>query len=180
VDYSEMLKRIESSTAVLTSESYRAAAFDRLLQHELTNLGTNHKSRAPIARAIKTRSRAPKAGEKSVVREEVRAVHITPDTEGLPPWNVLGVLEKYLWILAAARKAKVDGLSTSEIEFLIFKIFRESHKSNRIKNLKTKIKVAFVQIASVVGSQGTVKVWRILRKGEEHLNSLVNRKEIAR
>jgi hypothetical protein len=174
MEYSEILKRAEAAAAAITDQSLKSIAFDRLLEHELALLDAPPRNREPkrITPTANTRKGRTSARTASGVREDIERLRISPDADGLPPWNSLAVSDKYLWTLMAAKNAGVDGLTGPEISSLIFEIFRETHQSNQISNLKTKIRLGFVQLSKNRADNSNLMIWQILPKGIQHLQSL--------
>jgi hypothetical protein len=77
--------------------------------------------------------------------------------------------KKYLWILEAARLKGVDGLSNSEISYLMDKTFRESRNPKVVNNIKQKIKDRFVQPGTVTADGKSYSTWRILADGSKEV-----------
>ena len=103
-------------------------------------------------------------------RQEVQNLQLNVDEPGLLAWGSLGKdWKKYLWILEAARKRKIDGLSNSEISYLMDKTFRESRAPKVVNNIKQKIKDRFVQPINVTAEGKTYSVWRILADGSKEV-----------
>lgn len=167
-DYDSLLRKVENAVQSVSDEGLRRIAFDRLLSHELefqSERSTPQTQESPTrnARQSKPRNKPPSASQPSSGRQEVQNLDISPDDAGLPPWSSLGALDKYLWILEAAHKKGIEALSASEISGLIFKIFRESHGTNQVNNLKTRIRQQHVRT--------TKDGWQILKAGKERLQA---------
>jgi len=182
-DYDDILKRVEKAVAAVSDEGLRKIAFEHLLRRELEQQDKRGSSeqrneararRQPGARPV---ARAPKTEAKTqlAIRERVRGLQISTDQEGLPAWDSISNLEKYLWVLQAANTNGVDGLTSAEIKFLIAEVFRENHETNQINNLKTKLKSGHVHSSSLEEDKATFRVWKILRRGIQHLESLAAR-----
>jgi len=103
-------------------------------------------------------------------RPEVQHLQLNVDEPGLLAWGSLGKdWKKYLWILEAARKKNIDGLSNSEISYLMDKTFRESRTPKVVNNLKQKIKDRLVQPNTVTAEGKSYSVWRILADGSKEV-----------
>ena len=103
-------------------------------------------------------------------RPEVQSLQLSVDEPGLLVWGSLGKdWKKYLWILEAARKKNIGGLSNGEISYLMDKTFRESRTPKVVNNLKQKIKDRFVQPSTVTAEGKTYSVWRILADGSKEV-----------
>jgi hypothetical protein len=173
MEYSEILKRAEAAAATITDQSLKSIAFDRVLEHEFALIAAP-RTRDPERITPTGNARKGRTGPRTTsgAREDVKRLRISPDGDGLPPWNSLTVSDKYLWTLMAAKNAGVDGLTGPEIGSLIFEIFRETHQSNQISNLKAKIRLGFVQLSKNASGNSSLMLWQILPKGVQHLQSL--------
>jgi hypothetical protein len=183
-EYDDLLEKVEEATKKITDETLRRIAFERLLDHELAlHSGTKspHPRRADpviIPSAIpkpagKYKGKPAHANPASSVRDEVKNLSVSPDEHGLPPWGQLKVLDKYLWILEAAHLKGLDALTSAEISHLIFAVFRENQGTNKVKNLKTRIKATHVRLAKIQQTTGDLQGWQILKGGKDHLKNLV-------
>jgi hypothetical protein len=180
-DYAETLKKIEEATKVVADDSLRRIAFEQLLKHELSA----HKSSArdkqlkeepaepeqSETRTRRVRNKGSAATASPSIREEVKQLQISPDEAGLTPWGPLGALDKYLWILEAAEKKHIDGLSVPEISALIFEIFREHHKPEQVGNIRTRIKRGHVRTIKIQSGTKNLAGYQILKGGKEHLKT---------
>lgn len=117
--------------------------------------------------SVTARAAAPEA------RGEVQNLQLSVDEPGLLAWGLLGKdWKKYLWILEAARTKGIDGLSNSEISYLMDKTFREVRAPKLVNNLKKKIKDRFVQPSTVNLEGKTYSIWRILADGSKEVIQL--------
>ncbi len=113
-------------------------------------------------------TRAPGALE---ARSEVQKLQLNVDEPGLVAWGSLDKdWRKYLWILEAARMNGIEGLSNSEITYLMDKTFREVRVPKVVNNIKLKIKDRFVQPSTVNAEGKTYSVWRILADGSKEVS----------
>jgi hypothetical protein len=181
MDYDEILRKLEEVTKVISDESLRRIAFERLLEHELSAHKTSGRAKSPegepkerATRPRRQRGKASPAGPPPAVRESVKNLGISPDEEGLPAWNTLGALDKYLWILEAAHQKNVDGLTSGEIGLLINETFKENHGPNQVSNLKTRIKQGHVRTTKIPSGSTAVAGYQILKGGIEHLQKLAS------
>jgi hypothetical protein len=180
-DYSEMLKRLEEATKVISDDSLRKIAFERLLNHELSggekhSVPKPHKDlpEEPVVRTRRVRSKPSAAGPAPSVRNVVDALDISPDEASLPAWGTLSQLDKYLWILEAAHLKSVDGLSPAEISKLIYDVFKENHQTNQVNNIKTRIKRGHVRAVKVLSGSTNTTGYQILKGGIDHLRTLAS------
>ena len=102
----------------------------------------------------------------TAIRPDVASLDLNPDQAGLVSWGTLSVdWKKFCWILEAARLKGVDGLTNSEISFLVDKIFRESYQPKLVNNLKFQIKKGMVKPVAVTSGGREYQVWKILATG---------------
>jgi hypothetical protein len=181
MDYDGILKKLEEATKGISDEALRRIAFERLLEHELSAHKTPGKAKSPegepqerATRPRRLRGKASSSSPPSAVRESVKNLEISPDEQGLPAWNSLGALDKYLWILEAAHQKNVDGLTSGEIGLLIYETFKENHGPNQVSNLKTRIKQGHVRTTKIPSGSTTLAGYQILKGGIEHLQKLAS------
>ncbi|MGB8886832.1 MAG: hypothetical protein WCC87_08910 [Candidatus Korobacteraceae bacterium] len=131
------------------------------------NKAANGSADAGAKKRVSAPARASAAPE---ARPEVQQLQLNVDEPGLVAWGSLTKdWKKYLWILEAAHKRNVDGLTNGEIIYLMVKTFREARSPKVVNNLKKKIKDRFVQ-PHTVNSEGKVySVWRILADGSKEV-----------
>jgi hypothetical protein len=176
-DYAETLKKLEEATKFISDESLRRIAFDRLLEHELSGGKTLSKfsgqppDSTPLAKTKQTRNKASTVGSGSKIRDEVSSLQISSDEDGLIEWHALGNLEKYLYILEAADRKQIDGLTCTEISTLIYNNFKENHQVDQVSNLKTRIRKAHVRPVKIQIGQRKLMGYQILSKGKAQLKA---------
>ena len=103
-------------------------------------------------------------------RAEVQNLQLNVAESGLLPWGSLGKdWKKYLWILEAARKRDIDGLTNGEVTYLMNKTFREFRQPKVVNNLKKKIKDRCVQPSTVNVDGKVYSIWRILAEGSKEV-----------
>jgi hypothetical protein len=170
-DLQAILKSAEESVQGVEDPDLRKIAFQEVLRHQLAfDEASPHRLRQKTAtnsRRPKGRSSpAPKANSQPVIRPEVAALDLSPDERSLAPWGSLTVdWKKFCWILEAAHLKKVDGLTNSEISFLIEKVFRESYRAEVVNNLKVQIKKGMVKSVVIKSGDRECRVWKILNAG---------------
>ena len=167
-------RQAEDAVADMPEGSMKVKAFEVILSRLLDGADGHTRSREHVVRSRKSKDAGAKANPPSSIREEVKKLEISPDENGLPPWGALGILDKYLWILEAAHKKNIDGLTNAEISALIYKVFKENLPSKSVGNLKTRIKKMHVRSADVLNGAITISVWQILKAGIEHLWNLTS------
>lgn len=172
-----ILKSAEESVQVVKDPELRKIAFHEILRSLLKpedappaepQQGSSATTRRPKGRP----SPAPKANGQPSIRPEVAALDLSPDESGLVPWGSLTVdWKKFCWILEAAHRKKVEGLTNSEISHLIEKIFRESKAPEVVNNLKVQIKRAMVKSVIIRSGEREYRVWKILAGGAKEVTA---------
>jgi hypothetical protein len=166
-----ILKSAEESVQTVADPDLRKIAFQEILRHHLRSDGAPQDEPRPHAATSSRRpkgrsSPAPKAGSQPTIRPEVAALDLSPDEHGIVPWSTLSVdWKKFCWILEAARLKKVDGLTNSEISYLLDKIFRVSKAPEVVNNLKVQIKNGMVKSVITKSGDREYRVWKILAGG---------------
>jgi hypothetical protein len=167
-----ILKSSEESVQTVEDPELRKIAFQEVLRHQLRfdepSPNKPRQQAATNSRRSKGRSSpAPKANGQPAIRPEVAALDLSPDESGLVPWGSLSVdWKKFCWILEAAHRKKVDGLTNSEISYLIDKVFRENKAPEVVNNLKVKItNGAMVKTTVTKSGDREYRVWKILSAG---------------
>lgn len=113
---------------------------------------------------------AARASSASDARPEVQNLHLNVDEPKLLAWSSLDKdWKKYLWILESARLQGVNGLTNSEISYLMTKTFREARDPKTVNNLRQKIKSRNVQSFNITSEGKTYSVWKILADGTKQV-----------
>jgi len=172
-----ILKSSEESVQTVEDPELRKIAFQEVLRYQLRidepppnkpRQGAATKTGRPKGRP----SPAPRANGQPSIRPEVAALDLSPDESGLVPWGSLTVdWKKFCWILEAAHRKKVEGLTNSEISHLIEKIFRESKAPEVVNNLKVQIKRAMVKSVIIKSDDREYRVWKILAGGAKEVTA---------
>jgi len=178
-DHKKMLETAEEAAKAVQDPELRKIAFQELLKHELGALrgDKKHKSSGNTSRVAAKGSNASGKGKgkrkrATGIREEVKALDISPAEKGLPSWKDLPMdWQKFLWVLEAARLKKVDALTSSEISHLIETIFRQHYRAKVINNLKKKIADRFVRVVSIDMGGKSADAWKILDDGTKQLSN---------
>jgi hypothetical protein len=177
-DYAQTLAKLEEAVKAIADESLRRIAFERLLEHELSGGKTpskkasaEHEPAERPARSRRANSKGRTISPAPIARDELKNLQISPVQDGLPSWATLGALDKYLWILEAAHRAKVDGLANVEISSLIYDVFKENHKTEQVGNLKTRIKTGHVRSVKIQCGKKKLNGYQILKGGVDHLKA---------
>jgi hypothetical protein len=167
-----LLKSAEESARVLDDPELRKIAFQEVLRYSLRSVEpvANHAALTVTADARpgakKRMPQTAKPNTTSAIRPDVASLDVSPDQSGLVSWGTLSIdWKKFCWILEAARLKGVDGLTNSEISFLVDKIFRESYQPKVVNNIKLQIKKGMVKSAVVMLGEREYQVWKILATG---------------
>jgi hypothetical protein len=165
-----ILKSAEQTAQAVADPELRKIAFQEIVKHALAGQEAppTPAQRPAAARQQKPRSLAGKgkAAGTPVIRPDIASLELSPDEKGLAPWGTLSTdWKKFCWILEAARKKGVDGLSNSEISHLVDKTFRESKTPEVVNNLKVQIKRGMVRSVVIKSADREYRVWRILAGG---------------
>lgn len=173
-----ILKSSEESVQSVGDPELRKIAFQEVLRYQLRFDGvfTDKPKQEPGTASRKSKSRsspALKSSGQPAVRTEVEVLDLSPDEAGLVPWGTLSVdWKKFCWILEAARVKKVDGLTNSEISYLIDKVFRENKAPEVVNNLKVKItNGAMVRTIVVKSGDREYRLWKILANGIKEVSA---------
>ncbi len=172
-----ILKSVEESVQTLEDHDLRKIAFQEVLRCELRSSEASpdkpNRAAAPNSRRATARpSPATKGNNQPAVRPEVIALDLSPDEPALMPWSDLSAdWKKFCWILEAAHLRKVEGLTNSEISYLIDKIFRENKSPEVVNNLKVQIKKGMVKSIVISSGDREYRVWKILAGGAKEVTA---------
>jgi len=172
-----ILKSSEESVQTVEDPELRKIAFQEVLRHQLrfdkaSPPKPRQQAAANLRRPKGRSSPAPKANSQPAIRSEVAALDLSPDESGLVPWSALSVdWKKFCWILEAAHLKKVDGLTNSEISYLIDKVFRENKSAEVVNNLKVQIGKGMVKPAVINSGDREYRVWKILAGGMKEVKA---------
>lgn len=172
-----ILKSAEESVQTVEDHDLRKIAFQEILRYQLRSeeASPDKRQRGASASSRRTTGRsvpASKANGQPAIRPEVVALDVNPDERGLVPWgNLSADWKKFCWILEAAHLKKVEGLTNSEISYLIDKIFRESKSAEVVNNLKVQIKKGMVKSVVITSGGREYRVWKILAGGAKEVTA---------
>jgi hypothetical protein len=176
-DHRKILQSAEEASKVVQDPDLRKIAFQEIVRNEPQKADARQpasgKKVAPdLAKSKTPRTKSPRTRSQSKItravgtREEVRNLDISPDEKELPSWSSISQdWIKFCWILEAARRKKVDGLTSPEISYLVDHIFRENYNPAQVNNLKKKIKGGFVRVVKLTVGDRSVDAWKILSGG---------------
>ena len=104
------------------------------------------------------------------MREPVQKLMLTGNIKGLPNFKLCGKdWEKYLWVLAAAKRSKIEGLNNHEIAYVLTKRLYRPTKYSTVNNIHKKVG------AGLVCSDPETQRWLITPDGEAHVSSLTKK-----
>lgn len=172
-DYKQILQAAEEAVKTVHDPELKKIAFAELLKHDLGGQKPAEKKEVQgRKRKSKARKKFGKAAKPTAgiatIRPEVQKLDLNTDEKGLPRWSSLkNDWKKFCWILEAARKKGVDGLSSSEISYLIEGTFRENYPTNKVGNLKFKLRDGIVKTIKIENKNG----WKILAAGTRTITS---------
>ena len=176
-DLQAILQSSQESVQTVEDPELRKIAFQEVLRYQLRFVDPSQdklqqraaaNSRKPKGRSLPT----PKGNGQPAIRPEVAALDLNPDEGGLVPWSSLSVdWKKFCWILEAAHLRKVDGLTNSEISYLIDKVFRENKAPEVVNNLKVQIKKGIVKSVVTKSGDREYRVWKILSNGAKEVTA---------
>jgi hypothetical protein len=171
-----ILREVEQYVQVVEDSELRKIAFQELLLRSLRDgdIASDEEPRNKPAILHQAKKRTPattRAVASVTVRPEVESLELSPD-EPLAAWDGLSAdWKKFCWVLEAARLKDVDGLTNSEISYLIEKIFRENYPITVVNNLKVQLKKGMVKSVVVNVGGRDYRVWKILRGGTNEVAS---------
>jgi len=181
-DHQKILQLAEEAAKVVQDPDLRKIAFQEVVRSELQKAdarqpGHSEKETPDSPTNIKVhrnktqRSRSQSKITRAVgTRDEVRNLDISPDEPGLPSWSSISQdWIKFCWILEAAVRKDVDGLTSPEISYLVDHIFRENYSPAQVNNLKKKIGGGFVRVVKLTVGDRKVDAWKILSAGTAQL-----------
>jgi len=176
-DLKEKLIGFEEQVAVIKDSALRRIAFERLLETILPASQQLSPSRGhaklPTVGRVQTQTKAKSKNKvneyysESQLREEVKKLVLGGFVKALPQFkNVKKDWERYLWILAAAKKHKIEGLNNHEIAYLMTKRLYRSTKYSTVNNIHKKVSTGQVCL------DPETQRWVITPSGEDQLKNL--------
>ncbi|MEY2507471.1 MAG: hypothetical protein QOH01_1800 [Verrucomicrobiota bacterium] len=178
-DLKNKLVQLEAQVAEIKDPALRQIAFGRLLDAVVGAPAPRSKpepaaepagkktSPARSATKAKGKSKAAEYYAIGQVRQEVQNLSVSGATKGLPSLKKCRLgWEKYLWVLAIAKRASVEGLNNHEIAFLLTKRFFKATKYTGVNNIRRKVESGFVT------PDPETQRWVLTPEGEEHLKNL--------
>jgi hypothetical protein len=174
-EHEQILHIAEEASRVVQDPELRKIAFQEIVRNELEKIaGAKTSSSQNRAKPVKS-IRAPRVGKitrAAGVRDEIKAMDISPDEKDLPAWSSVSQDWKtFCWLLEAARTKGVDGLTSPELSYLADRIFRENFSPAQVNNLKKKIKSGYVRVVKLALGDRAVDAWKILSGGIEELKN---------
>lgn len=180
-DLKSRLVQLEAEVAVIKDPALRQIAFGRLLDSVVGAPVPPRKSEpaagnvavknSPSRAAVKAKSKNKTAEFYAIaqVRDEVQRLSVSGAVKDLPSLKECPKdWEKYLWVLAIAKRAGVEGLNNHEIAFLLTKRLYKATKYRGVNNIRKKVQSGFVT------PDPETQSWLLTPEGQ-HLISLAKR-----
>jgi hypothetical protein len=171
MDRQEILKKLEEEVSVIKDPELKKIAFGKMLDKDIGLTKKKQKGKTKVT-GDKTKKGTRKIGatmyySMDKVREEVQKLNITGKLKGLIPYkSCKEEWERYLWVLAAAKKLKIVGLNNHEIAFILSKRLYRKTKYSSVNNIHKKVGIGLVH------SDPDTNLWLITPDGEEYLANL--------
>jgi hypothetical protein len=186
-DLKAKLAQLEAEVAVIKDPALRQIAFGKLLDAAVgAPTSATKTTRSESAAATKKASAAtppskPKGKNRAAefyaiaqVRPEVQNLSVSGAVKGLPTLKQCRLSwEKFLWVLAIAKRAGVEGLNNHEIAFLLTKRFYKATKYTGVHNIRLKVEAGFVT------PDPETQRWMLTPDGEDHLKGLASGRDVA-
>jgi hypothetical protein len=178
MDRQEILKKLETEVSVVKDPELKKIAFEKLLSQEFEGSKKRSDQKKKKTRVIKRREEKGKKKTSQYfsirqIREEVQKLNITGKIQRLPAYRLCKELwQKCLWVLAAAKKHKIDGLNNHEIAYILSKRLYNNTKYSSVNSIHKKVSIGYVTQDPETG------YWRIAPDGEDHLANLEKSKTL--
>jgi hypothetical protein len=175
----DKLVQLEKQVAVIKDSALRRIAFEKLLDTVVQPASvprvSRHRRRHEKSRSaapVKSRVRNKTSAFYSIgqVRETVQMLTLSGTIKGLSNFgNSRKDWEGYMWVLAAAKRNKVEGLNNHEIAYLLTKRLYRPTKYSTVNNIHKKVGSGLVCL------DPETQHWMITPDGETHLSSLTGK-----
>lgn len=164
------LTELENQVSSIKDPILRKAAFEKLLEHSLRipsskiSLPKGH----PKIRSSKGKTKLSNSFYyESKIRDAVKSLNVAGTLVGLPPFKKCeSKIDSYLWIIAYAKKNKIEELNNHEIAFIMTKKLYKPTKYSTVYGIHRKVK------EGLVIQDPDTECWRITPDGEEYLQNL--------
>ena len=176
-DLKEQLRGFEEQVAVIKDSALRRIAFERLLETILPasrQLSPSRRhAKLPRVGRVQTQTKAKSKNKvkeyysEAQIREAVKKLALGGFVKTLPPFKTVKKdWERYLWILTAAKKHKIEGLNNHEIAYLMTKRLYRPTKYSTANNIHKKVSTGQICL------DPETERWVITPSGEAHLKNL--------
>jgi hypothetical protein len=175
----DKLAQLESQVAAIKDTTLRRIAFEKLLDSIVQPTaisrisGAQKKQKGSAIKATKksgVRNKASAFYSVNQVREVVQKLTLTGTVNGLANFRDIGTgWKSYLWVLAAAKRSKIDGLNNHEIAYILTKRLYKPTKYSTVNNIHKKVGSGFVC------QDPETQRWMITPDGETHLMSVAGK-----
>lgn len=172
MDRQEALKRLEADVSSIKDPELRKIAFEKLLVQEFSEPDKKKSKKRAKAKGKEKRRKTARGKTHEYystekVRDDIKKLNLTGKIKSLPLFRVCGeVWEKCLWVLAAAKKMRIDGLNNHEIAYILSKRLYRNTKYSTVNNIRKKVSTGLVTF------DPEDFLWRITPDGVDHIANL--------
>lgn len=168
-DLKQKLQDIEEQVSSIKDPNLKKIAFEKLLEKSLGTGGSKEqKTTGKKEKGAKGKaSSASLFYSESQIRPEIQNMNVMGTLQGFPSFKSCNSKkDAYLWILAFAKKNKIDGLNTHEIAYIMSKKLYKPTKYSTVYGIRNKVTEGLVIL-----DPGT-DYWKITPDGETYLQSI--------
>jgi hypothetical protein len=179
IDLKDKLVQLEAQVAAIKDPALRQIAFQRLLDTVVQPPSTSHADRTKkkqkasgnqSPRKSKGLNKASAFYSTAQVRDEVQKLTLTGTAKDLPNFRDMKKgWQSYMWVLAAAKQSKIDGLNNHEIAYLLSKRLYKPTKYTTVNNIHNKVGSGFVC------QDPETQRWMITPEGETYLQTVTKK-----
>ena len=164
------LSELENQVSSIKDPNLRKVAFEKLLENSLgTPLSktSSHGKRSSKGKSSKGKTKPNPYYYDSKIRSEIKNMNVTGTITGMPPFkSCKSKIDCYIWIIAFAKKHKVDELNDHEIAYIMTKKLYKPTKYSTVYGIRRKVK------EGLVIQDPDTESWRITPDGETYLQNL--------
>lgn len=164
------LSEIENQVSSIKDPNLKKVAFERLLELSL-KIPTSKISSQKTSTKIRSMGKKGKSSNAfysdSKIRDAVKRMNVTGSHPGLPPFkNCKSKIDSYLWIVAFAKKNRIEELNNHEIAYIMSKKLYKPTKYSTVYGIHRKVK------EGLVIQDPDTESWKITPDGETYLKNL--------
>lgn len=166
-DLKQKLQQLEEQVSAIKNPNLKKVAFEKLLEHSFPKTTGRMPKGNKQKRSSKAKRSVSAYYSEAQIDESVHNLNVTGICAGLPKFrSCKQKIDAYLWVIAYAKKHKVEGLNNHEIAFIMTKRLDKTTKYSTVNGIRRKLKYGLVAL-----DPGTGK-WKITDDGEEYLKTL--------